>query len=324
MEPKMKLVMHTGSEVSGEYPLDAEVIHLGRERARTIPINDDQVSLHHAEITCAGDGRERGWIIADLDSTNGTYVNEHRLIGSQRLRAGDRIRVGNTIFTYEEMEVGRQFRNVVAILIALSTLVGALVAWQGSVAFDNAAGAQGDGTNVLIRGTQVRTEVASYLSQYIDAFTAYQWQAVMANLIASDQPGFKGTEVADSLEDERLRYANLALAAFGFLNLDYVHRADKPEQNVFQKDRFVETNIAEAASREDLDYGAHYREADHESQVARRLTLTAVPLGLSIFFYTAATIARSRLKYVWATAGGLMFILGGLAAALIEINSRLV
>jgi pSer/pThr/pTyr-binding forkhead associated (FHA) protein len=324
MEPKMKLIMRTGSKVSGEYPLDAEVIRLGRERARTIPINDNQVSRHHAEITCSEDGRERAWIITDLDSTNGTYVNEQRLTGGHRLRAGDHIRVGNTVFTYEEMESGRQFRNVVAILIALSTLLGAMVAWRGSVAFDNAVGARGAGTNVLIKGTQVRTEVASWLSQFMDAFTAYQWQAVMANLIASDQPEFEDTEVADSLENERLRYANLALAAFGFLNLDYVQRADKPEQNIFEKDRFVETNIAEAASRDDLDYEAHYREADRESQIARRLTLTAIPLSLSIFFYTAATIARNRLKYVWVTAGGLMFILGGLAAALIEINSRLV
>jgi pSer/pThr/pTyr-binding forkhead associated (FHA) protein len=339
MEPRMKLTLRVGSRVTGEYPLDAEVIRLGRERARTIPINDTQVSRQHAEITCdipvpsggavpelvgegERDGRERGWVITDLGSTNGTFVNGQRLAGSHRLRVGDQIRVGNTAFTFEEVESGRRFRTVVAILIALSTLVGALVAWRGSVAFDNAAGARGSGTNVLIKGAQVRTEVASWLSQFMDSFTAYQWQALMANLIAADQPQFEDTEVADSLETERLRYANLALAAFGFLNLDYVRRADKPEETIFEKDRFVETNIAEAASREDLDYQAHYREADREAQIARRLTLAAIPLSLSIFFYTAATIARRRLKYVWVTAGGLLFILGGLAAALIEINSR--
>ena len=123
----MKLVRRTGENM--EYPLDAEVIHLGRERARTIPINDPQVSRRHAEITCAAEGRDTlFWVITDLGSTNGTYVNETRLTGSGPLHAGDRIRLGNTLFSYEAMETGRRFRNVVAVLIALSTLVGALIA----------------------------------------------------------------------------------------------------------------------------------------------------------------------------------------------------
>ncbi|MCS7260429.1 MAG: FHA domain-containing protein, partial [Anaerolineae bacterium] len=139
---------HTGERT--EYPLDATVIHLGREQARTIPIDDPLVSPHHAEITWVAEAQGAGaWVIRDLGSPNGTYVNDTLLTTSHRLRVGDRIRLGNTLFTYEEMESGQGFRNVIAVLIALSTLVGALVAWRASVAIDDAASARSDGTHVL-------------------------------------------------------------------------------------------------------------------------------------------------------------------------------
>jgi hypothetical protein len=322
MELRMKLVRRTGERQ--EYPLDAEVIHLGRERARVIPVDDPQVSRQHAEITCSGDRRKtQTWLITDLGSTNGTYVNDVQLAESRQLRVGDRIRVGSTLFTYEETEGAQRFRNVVAVLIALSTLVGALVAWRFSLAWDNAAAARGEGTGVLINLTQHQSEVNSTLYQNLDAFLSYRWHLVMAGLLADDAQRLDNDANAALLDEDRLRNANMALAALDVVNLDYVARSDEPTEQAFQEERFVETSIAEAASQEDLDYDSHFSESERESLIARRLTVAAVLLSLSIFCYTGATISVSRLKYVLATIGVLMFCLGGLAAALIEAAVRL-
>jgi pSer/pThr/pTyr-binding forkhead associated (FHA) protein len=58
---------------------------------------DGQVSGLHAELLCLGGE----WTIADDGlSTNGTYVDGKRISGRQRLRDGDRIRVGGTILAY--------------------------------------------------------------------------------------------------------------------------------------------------------------------------------------------------------------------------------
>ncbi|GEM_PF-3270575 len=318
MQPRVKLVKQTGERT--EYPLDAEVIHLGREQARTIPINDPLVSRRHAEITCVSEtGGADAWIIRDLGSTNGTYVNGALLTTSYRLRVGDRIRLGNTLFTYEEMESGQRFRNIIAILIALSTLVGALTAWRANVATDDAVSARSSGTSVLIHLSRYRSEIASSLYQNLGAFASYRWHLAMVKLLNETLATTEDTTLVDFLENERLQHANMALAALDLVDQDYLHRAENVAEQSFEQVRFVDTNLAEAAALEDLDYQAHFRESDRAAVVAQRLTIIAVLLSLSIFFYTGATLAETRRKYLLAAMGVVMFGLGTLATAWIEL-----
>ncbi len=83
---------------SGEtFPLGFEPTSIGRHGDNEIILPDVQVSRHHAEIVMQG-GR---WVIADLGSANGTFVNGERLAGSQVLNHGDLVRVGQTQFTVE-------------------------------------------------------------------------------------------------------------------------------------------------------------------------------------------------------------------------------
>jgi hypothetical protein len=165
--------------------------------------------------------------------------------------------------------------------------------------------------------------VTSTLYENLDAFTSYRWRLLMTGLIAGDEPQIKDAAQTDALEEERLRQANMALAALDLVHLDYVRRTENPADQTFQRERFVETNLAEVASQEDLDYQAHFQDSDRESLVSRRLVVTAVLLSLSIFFYTAATLSKSRLKYGLAVMGVLLFTLGGLAAALVEATGRI-
>ena len=63
---------------------------IGRAADCQIRISDSFVSSHHARLTL----RDGGWHIADLDSTNGTLVNQQPLDGQQRLEFGDVIGIG--------------------------------------------------------------------------------------------------------------------------------------------------------------------------------------------------------------------------------------
>jgi len=321
MQPKMKLVKHNDERV--EYPLDAEVIHLGREQARTIPIRDPLVSRRHAEITCVSEaGGGDAWFIRDLGSTNGTYINDTLLTTSYRLRVGDRIRLGNTLFTYEEMESGQRFRNIIAILIALSTLVGALIAWRASVATDDAADARGNGTSVLIRLGRYQSGISASLYQNLGAFVSYRLHLGEMEMLDKALADAEDATHTSSLESERLRHANMALAALDLVDQDYLRRAESAAEQQFDRARFTETNLAEAATLEDLDYESHFRESDRAALIAQRLTITAVLISLSIFFYTGATLSESRRKYLLAVMGVVLFGLGTLAAALVELAER--
>ena len=71
-------------------------VTLGRESRNDITIPDINVSRNHAEITLSPQG---AWVITDLGSTNGTYVNG-RAVASQPLNEGDHIAMGSTNFVF--------------------------------------------------------------------------------------------------------------------------------------------------------------------------------------------------------------------------------
>jgi diguanylate cyclase (GGDEF)-like protein len=68
---------------------------IGRESGCEIHLDDDTVSRNHAAI----ERFEKEYAVTDLESKNGTYVNEER-IESRWLAAGDRVRFGNQIFKF--------------------------------------------------------------------------------------------------------------------------------------------------------------------------------------------------------------------------------
>jgi serine/threonine protein kinase len=61
--------------------------------------NDIEISRRHARVTRESNGQ---FLIEDLGSTNGTYLNERQLQAPEQLRADDTIRIGETEYRYEE------------------------------------------------------------------------------------------------------------------------------------------------------------------------------------------------------------------------------
>ncbi len=87
------LVLPDGRRVElGENP-----VRIGRLPDCTIPLSDSQSSRHHAEVRRT-DG---GFVVADLDSLNGTTVNGV-VIREKQLEDGDVITIGETAIRYEE------------------------------------------------------------------------------------------------------------------------------------------------------------------------------------------------------------------------------
>jgi pSer/pThr/pTyr-binding forkhead associated (FHA) protein len=64
-------------------------------RQGTLPLSDEHASSHHALFQFA----HGLWYVEDLDSTNGTWLNGRRIYNSQRLKKGDKIKIGRTVIT---------------------------------------------------------------------------------------------------------------------------------------------------------------------------------------------------------------------------------
>jgi diguanylate cyclase (GGDEF)-like protein len=85
------------SDLGRRYVLDQEVITIGRDRENDIVLDSDSVSRRHAKI----EHREGRIYLTDLDSTNGTYVNDdNKPVRDSQLRRGDQVKIGDTIFKY--------------------------------------------------------------------------------------------------------------------------------------------------------------------------------------------------------------------------------
>ena len=77
------------------HDIDEEVVTVGRGQESSIFLDDVTVSRRHAEIVRG----ERGFLIRDVGSLNGTYVNRVR-VDSVDLRNGDEIQVGKYRFRF--------------------------------------------------------------------------------------------------------------------------------------------------------------------------------------------------------------------------------
>ena len=85
-------------QVIKEYPFLKDSISIGRADDNTIVIDNLAVSSYHARIDRAG----TDFLLTDLQSTNGTFVNGSRLVGPYILRAGETVTLGeNTNLVYE-------------------------------------------------------------------------------------------------------------------------------------------------------------------------------------------------------------------------------
>jgi hypothetical protein len=91
--PSVELTVRQGPQPGQRFSLTQPTIIIGREAGNDVVINDPQVSRRHASLTW--DGRQ--YIIQDLGSMNGTFVNGVRLTAPQVLQPGDVIGLGSTV-----------------------------------------------------------------------------------------------------------------------------------------------------------------------------------------------------------------------------------
>ncbi len=94
--PQLVVARAPGHESGMIYDVDGDLV-LGRGDRAEIRLEDPFASSQHARIY------EQGNIVVieDLGSTNGTYLNEEVLQSPRPLHPGDRVRIGDSEFTFE-------------------------------------------------------------------------------------------------------------------------------------------------------------------------------------------------------------------------------
>ena len=99
-----------------EYSLDKPEIAIGNHPSNDIVLDDTTVSRRHATITRVATGLE----LADLGSTNGTFINGRRLLNPTALKPGDEIKFGAVRFSFDPQSVpSRLLRGFLILTVML-------------------------------------------------------------------------------------------------------------------------------------------------------------------------------------------------------------
>lgn len=89
-----RLVITSGPRAGTELPLGREPITIGRSSESGLVIRDDYTSTHHARLLLWNDE----WMIQDLDSTNGTFLDGRRVTVPTQVPLDTPIKIGTTTF----------------------------------------------------------------------------------------------------------------------------------------------------------------------------------------------------------------------------------
>jgi len=90
---QFQFVMRSGPTPGVTFPLEGDQLTIGRDSSNGVAINDAEVSRKHSRLSFQG-GK---YVLEDLGSTNGTFVNGQRLSGPAVLKPGDVVSLGEQI-----------------------------------------------------------------------------------------------------------------------------------------------------------------------------------------------------------------------------------
>ncbi|SKB10270.1 FHA domain-containing protein [Aeromicrobium phoceense] len=90
------LLVQRGPDAGSRFLLDQDVVSAGRHPSSDIFLDDISVSRRHATFSRRGSG----YVVTDLGSLNGTYVNRDRIDGDIPLAGGDEVQLGKYRLIY--------------------------------------------------------------------------------------------------------------------------------------------------------------------------------------------------------------------------------
>ncbi len=89
-----RLVITSGAKAGIELPLGNQPLTIGRSSESGLVIRDDYTSTHHARLMLLNDS----WVIQDLDSTNGTFLDGVRVVVPTQIPLNTPVKIGTTSF----------------------------------------------------------------------------------------------------------------------------------------------------------------------------------------------------------------------------------
>ena len=90
---EFRMIVRTGPNPGTVFELTKDVSLIGRDVTNDVVVGDAEISRQHSRITRT----PGGYVLEDLGSTNGTFVNGERLVAPRVMNPGDLVALGETV-----------------------------------------------------------------------------------------------------------------------------------------------------------------------------------------------------------------------------------
>lgn len=209
---------------------------------------------------------------------------------------------------------GDTFQIIIAIMIAVVSLVGAAVAWQATRAEPDDADRAGLRATLNAETTRFINNAVLY--KRYRAYTTYTLNDELQRQIGED---LAEAGAAERVEQARQRAQALDLATTSqlFFPSRYLNR-----DGSYNTQRDLGEAWAQAGQKLDLNAQPHFDEADQERLKIIIAVTILIGLAISLLFYTLAEAlhpARRWLRFGTALGGTLFLVIGIIAAVSLEL-----
>jgi len=208
-----------------------------------------------------------------------------------------------------------RFQTFVAMLIALVTVIGAIVVWRASVAADAAGDADFAGLRAMTNVEETRA--LNFVNAYENygAFTTYLRHDQLGEMMVKDQAG-KG-EDASVIEQRRLEARDLATANQHLFPNRFLNR-----DGTYALQRQLGELWADAARAKDLNPEPQFDDAEKLRGKTLGLLGMVVLLSFGLVSFTLVEVMRGCFRYVPLALGALLMLVGTAGTILIELLVR--
>lgn len=210
--------------------------------------------------------------------------------------------------TDDAAEKPNPLETFVAILIALITVAGALVAWRASIAADSAGDADNGGLRAMLNVEETRATNAVNGYEAYGAFVNYARYQRLGDYLEADP-------AAADLEIERANARDLALANQFLFDNKFLNR-----DGTYDLQRQLGELWSDASREKDLNPEPQFQEADKLRDRSNYLLADVALLAFGLVLLTLVEAASDRLQYVLTGLGATILVAGIALAVWIEMS----
>ncbi len=202
-----------------------------------------------------------------------------------------------------------RFKSMMAVIVALVTVLGAMAACMATVAASNAGDSDFAGLEASIRAQKAESINLIYAYQHYRAFTEYSRYLELGNLLYDPNVDEK-TSIANGVVQREVWGVASGISSI-FFEPRYIS-----QDGTYDIQRELDEALAEDSQSADLNPSPYFEESDHERNRSSSLTGDMIIFAFSFWFLTVAQVTDKSIKYLWA-ALGILLGLSGLLGILI-------